>query len=298
MRWEKLGLIFSVKKNSIWMHSHAALPIPAHLHDDQFRIYFSTRDTQNRSHGAFVDIDLKIPHNILNISANPVLSPGVLGLFDDSGVSLSCYIKENRLFYYLGWNILTTVPFANFIGAAKDDNYVFKKISVLPIIDRCEQEPFSCGYPWIMVKDGIYRMWYDTNIAWAGNSTADYKFALRYAESQDGLVWSRKFIDCLHMEPFERSISRPCVLFEDGKFKMWYSVNQSGKYHIGYAESDDGMKWVRKDDEVGITVSESGWDSEEIEYPCVFDHKGERYMLYNGNGYGRTGFGLAKLIKN
>lgn len=30
-----------------------------------------------------------------------------------------------------------------------------------------------------------------------------------------------------------------------------------------------------------------------IEYPFVFDHRGERFMLYKGNGYGKTGFGLA-----
>jgi hypothetical protein len=36
-----------------------------------------------------------------------------------------------------------------------------------------------------------------------------------------------------------------------------------------------------------------GWDSEMIEYPFVFEHDGLRYMLYNGNGYGRSGFGLA-----
>jgi putative glycosyltransferase len=42
-------------------------------------------------------------------------------------------------------------------------------------------------------------------------------------------------------------------------------------------------------------VSLIGWDSEMIEYPFVFDHAGERYMLYNGNGYGKSGFGLAIL---
>ncbi len=32
-----------------------------------------------------------------------------------------------------------------------------------------------------------------------------------------------------------------------------------------------------------------------IEYAHVFDHAGTRYMLYNGNGYGKTGVGLATL---
>jgi hypothetical protein len=65
---------------------------------------------------------------------------------------------------------------------------------------------------------------------------------------------------------------------------------------MGYAESVNGKDWVRMDDTVGIDVSEdSDWDSEMIEYPFIFDHDGQRYMLYNGNGYGKTGFGLAVL---
>ena len=46
---------------------------------------------------------------------------------------------------------------------------------------------------------------------------------------------------------------------------------------------------------MGMDVSPNGWDSEMICYPYVFDHGRNRYMLYNGNGYGKTGFGLAVL---
>jgi hypothetical protein len=77
---------------------------------------------------------------------------------------------------------------------------------------------------------------------------------------------------------------------------MWYSY-RGESYRIGYAESDDGVRWVRKDGEVGIDVSLDGWDSEMIEYPFVFDHGGRRYMLYNGNSYGMTGIGLAVLAE-
>lgn len=77
---------------------------------------------------------------------------------------------------------------------------------------------------------------------------------------------------------------------------MWYAV-RGEHYIIGYAESNDGYTWTRKDHLAGINVSESGWDSEMIEYPFIFDHKDNRYMFYNGNGYGRTGIGLAILSK-
>ena len=73
---------------------------------------------------------------------------------------------------------------------------------------------------------------------------------------------------------------------------MWYSY-RGEKYRIGYAESEDGIVWTRKDNESGIGVSSEGWDSEMIDYPVVFKHKDDVYMLYCGNGYGKTGFGLA-----
>jgi hypothetical protein len=67
---------------------------------------------------------------------------------------------------------------------------------------------------------------------------------------------------------------------------------------IGYADSKDGLEWGRKDDLAVVDISNAGWDSEMVEYPFVFDHKGNRYMLYNGNEYGKTGFGLAILEKD
>jgi hypothetical protein len=53
--------------------------------------------------------------------------------------------------------------------------------------------------------------------------------------------------------------------------------------------------WQRRDDDAGIEPSSSGWDARMIEYPAVFDLEGRRYMLYNGDDYGRTGIGLAIL---
>src|SRR5258708_3960118 len=95
----------------------------------------------------------------------------------------------------------------------------------------------------------------------------------------------------------EYALSKPFVLKEKGVYKMWYS-HRGKNYRLGYAESADGLQWQRMDERVGIDVSVSGWDSEMIEYACLFDVNGERYMLYNGNGYGKTGFGLAVLEKS
>ena len=92
----------------------------------------------------------------------------------------------------------------------------------------------------------------------------------------------------------EYAFSRPCVVNDRGLWRMWYSY-RGAEYRIGYAESTDGIAWTRRDALAGIEPSASGWDSESVEYPWVFDHRGERYLLYNGNRYGLTGVGIAVL---
>jgi hypothetical protein len=49
------------------------------------------------------------------------------------------------------------------------------------------------------------------------------------------------------------------------------------------------------DEETGITVSDSGWDSEMICYGQIFKRANDLFMVYNGNGYGRSGLGLATM---
>jgi hypothetical protein len=123
MEWEKKGLLFNVEKNSDWMYSHAAVPFAEHVKDDIFRIYFTTRDKKNRSHGAFIEVDIKNPQKILNISPEPIIGPGPLGSFDDSGTMPTCIVKyqNKKYLYYVGWALGVTVPFYFYIGMAEND---------------------------------------------------------------------------------------------------------------------------------------------------------------------------------
>lgn len=301
MRWEKQGNIFQVNESSEWMRSHASLPTPVHLKDDTFRIFFSTRGPNNVSRGAYFDFDVE-KRKVIAISENPVLEPGALGLFDDCGVSLACYVREINTFYYMGWYLPKNVPFSNQIGAARFADSKLEKLektSILPVLGKCEKEPFSFGYPWVTKFKGKFLMWYDSNPWWKSNSTSEYFFQLRMAESEDGIQWKKKYVDGFPMNPGERSVARPCVLVSGDILKMWYSVNTEGKYSIGYAESGDGITWTRHNENGGVSKSATAtdWDSDEVEYPCVFEHKGTYYMLYNGNSYGKTGVGLARLVE-
>jgi hypothetical protein len=92
--------------------------------------------------------------------------------------------------------------------------------------------------------------------------------------------------------PGEHAFGRPCVVRDTDAYRMWY-CHRGERYRIGGAESDDGIAWRRRDDAMGLTASGPGWESEMVAYPWIFDWQNRRYMLYNGNDYGRTGIGLA-----
>jgi len=76
---------------------------------------------------------------------------------------------------------------------------------------------------------------------------------------------------------------------------MWFSYRSGSgeKYRIGYAKSTDGGNWTRELENSGIDVSVDGWDSEMICYPYIFEYEGQKFMLYNGNGHGKSGIGIA-----
>ena len=304
MEWVKKGLIFRPQGDIDWMVSHAMIPFAESIGGDLYRVYFAARDKYNRSNGAYIEIDINNPKEILGISREPVLTPGELGTFDDSGALPSWIVNhgDEKYLYYIGYNIGVTVAFRNFVGLAisRDGGGSFDKVSRAPLLERNDVDPYLTVTPCVLVEDGVWRMWYTSGTKWeeVKDDKPRHYYHIRYAESSDGIHWDRQGVVCIdYQSSDEYAIARPCVVKEHGLYKMWYCY-RGRSYRIGYAESKDGIRWERRDEEVGIDVSESGWDSEMIEYPFVFDHKGERYMLYNGNGYGKTGFGYAILDEN
>ena len=298
--WRKLGKIFEPRVLHPLMQSHAANPTVLLLGGGLVRVYFSARANDQRASIGWAVFDLQRPElGALEVSNAPVLSPGAPGTFDDSGVSMGCFasVEGDLRLYYLGWNLGVTVPWRNSIGMAvsRDAGLSFERHSPAPLIDRCHADPFSISYPWVIKRgDNDWLIWYGSNLSWgSGKSQEEMAHLIKVGISDDGINWVRNGQIALPFQnASEYAMSKPCVILDGDVYRMWYSLRGAG-YRIGYAESLNGLQWSRSDKSVGITVSDSGWDSETIEYPCVFDAIGARWMLYNGNGYGKTGFGLA-----
>ena len=300
MKWEKLGRIFNPNILSVRGLTASLMPIVEHKDSNGLvRVYFSPRDQNNCSEVHWFEINLNAPNQIIRISPQPLLVKGKIGAFDDSGITLGSIASNGstKCLYYTGWNLTINVPINNSIGIAEFNNEgkLFRNGDG-PIMTRTLNEPYSCASPFVMFEKSIYRMWYASMDKWDdSNDTPLHYYNIKYAESNDGLNWKRKSTVCIDYSKDHYAFGRPFVLKEDGKYKMWYAY-RGDHYKIGYAESRNGIEWKRLDEEVGIDVSVNGWDSEMIEYPYIHDYKGDRYMFYNGNQYGKSGIGLAKLL--
>lgn len=302
MKWRKIGNVYNPDEGDLY--THAMFPVVECLDENErkIRIYYTHRDSNNYGFPTFLDAELD--GETFTITYNhhePILAKGDIGNFDDSGANITSMIKIDgrRRFYYYGWNLGVTVPFRNSIGVAQahedEKDLNLERMFPGPIVDRAPNFPGLCATPCVIrVADG-YRMYFTQGKPWIiKNDQPHVACNIAYAESKDGLDWVRSGTIAVENLPTDHVVTTPFVFLDEGVYKMWYSF-RGLKYRIGYAESSDGMSFQRKDAEVGITVSASGWDSEMICYPKVFKMNGLYYMIYCGNDYGRTGFGLAIL---
>jgi predicted GH43/DUF377 family glycosyl hydrolase len=302
MNWKKRGLIFAPSGEWWWARSYAHLPTVDVVDDNILRVYFASLDENKYGRIGYVDLDANNPCQILSVTPEPILDLGELGTFDDCGVVPSCVVTRDNLkyLYYIGFQRMERVPYMLFTGLATshDSGRTWTKYARTPVLDRTIDEPFSRSAPFVLLDDSALKMWYWSCLQWTQDTRGvHYNNVIKFATSDDGTRWQSSDVICLRPESAdEYSIGRPCVLHDEERYRMWYSIRSfKDLYSIGYAESVDGIKWTRKDDEVGISKSEKGWDSEMICYPYVVTVRGKTFMFYNGNHHGQSGFGYAVL---
>lgn len=302
-RWQKLGLLYCPKVSDRHpkLMTHAANPLPLQIEGDLYRIFYSARDGANRSSVGAVDIDI-VKRQVVEDHRQPFFEHGPEGTFYAAGVSIGCCYEVGQLRYllFMGWQNPPDSHWRGDIGRLViTPNLGLELDSDKPLLGVNSDDPISLSYPWILqLATDEYRMWYGSTRSWdAGNG--EMLHVINSARSSDGHRWTREGLAVPYEIGTIQAFSKPSVVpgMRTGDYSMWFSCRGAGgdRYRMGYATSKNTINWKLANDDAGITVSEKGWDSEMIEYPHVFDHDGHRYMLYNGNGYGRSGFGIAIL---
>lgn len=307
--WARRGWVYSATGRHGFDQSHCHKPTPVLIDESTLRVFFGVRDARNTTRTTYVDLDAADPWRVKYVHDRPVLDTGKLGAFDDSGANVSAICRDGDLLYmyFIGWNPSTTVHTRNAIGVAisRDQGRSFTRPYDGAVLDRSKDEPYYTGAVEVIREDGRWRMWYTSGTEWKLiNGKPEIRYHIKYAESGNGLDWTRPGLSCIPPRTEMEATARPCVLKLGGRYRMWYSrrdivefrTSQAHGYRGGYAESADGLAWERMDDAFGLEPAASGWDSESIAYPYCLRLGDRLLMFYNGNGFGKSGFGVAEAV--
>jgi len=315
MKWKKLGKIFDPTEYTLANNCKEFAQSPqVLLFDDFLRVYFSTRERDSNgkflSHISFVDMNKDF--TVRGVSIEPVIELGKLGCFDEHGIfPLNTFRVDEKVYGYIGgWNRKVSVSVDGSIGFSVSNNngLSFERVGDGPIITSSINEPFLVGDPFVQKYDDVFHMWYIFGVKWekfAEGSQPDRVYKIGHAVSDDGIHWvkqdGKKIVPDSLSE--DESQALPTVIKIEDRYHMYFCYRQSFDfrknknrgYRIGYAYSDDLVSWKRDDSNVGIGVSDGEWDSDMLCYPHVFEMDGKFYLMYNGNEFGRYGFGVAVL---
>jgi len=306
MRWRKLGLVWRPEGAAAWARTHAMLPTPWRLNERVVRVYVTCLDDKGRGRPGYVDVDAQDPARVLATSSQPLLDVGARGAFDDNGVAPLSVVAGpagSLYLYYAGFELCTAIRYRIFTGLAvsEDGGHSFRRHARVPVLDRSDAELyFRCG-TFVMRDGGRYRMWYIAGSDWTDVEGKELPvYSLKYLESEDGIRWPSSGGSAMEIAlADEHGFGRPWVVQRGPReYEMYYSIRSRSRaaYRPGYARSCDGLNWTRDDAAVGLDVSPSGFDSAALMYMATIDIDGRTYCFYNGNEFGRDGFGAAELV--
>lgn len=300
-RNERLGLI-AKPTGAPWHVSHCQNPFPQLVASDRCRVHFAGRDERNRSRGGWVEV--RLDGNAIKpvrFASRPSLDLGRLGAFDDAGAMPSCLVDvdDRLLLYYTGWTLGGTVPFHFHIGlaASSDGGETFERVSEAPVLGRNSHDPLLTGAPWVLREAGGLRMWYVSGTGWitGQNGQPVHYYTIKHATSADGLAWETNDRLCLPYREDEHALARPVVRRLEGGYRMIFTARRHNEtYRVYAAWSVDGLAWQREAEPL-LDVAPTGWDSEMVCYASELTLGNQHFLLYNGNGYGRDGFGAIVL---
>ena len=316
MKWEKLGKIFDPTQHALAEECTIFAKSPqAIVFDDFVRIYYSSQ--KKTDNGKYVSCPQYVDFNkgfdrILGLSKAQVIALGELGEFDEHGIFPFNVMRHGQkiLAYTSGWSRRTSVSIDMAIGLAtsSDGGVSFVKHGAGgPIMSATHNEPFLVGDPFVQHIEGQFHMWYIFGREWrrpqsGGVPERFYKIA--HASSSDGIEWQRDGREIIPASLEHECQALPTVFFHDGKYHMYFCyrdafdfrTNTENAYRLGYAWSQDMSTWTRDDASAGIDTSVGEWDADMMCYPHVFECGGDMFMLYNGNEFGKFGFGIARLV--
>jgi hypothetical protein len=278
------------------------------------RVYFSSRRKIRNgnlpiSEVLFVDFELEFK-SIIEYSREEILSKPILGAFDEHGIfPFHPYRNSKQEFYgYIsGWSRRISVPVETSIGISQsfDQGKTFQRIGPGPVLSASSSEPYLVGDPFVIEDNGVLHMFYIAGTAWksfANENGPQRVYKIKKASSRDGIVWTKENVNLINdlIGPDECQALPTVVKLKD-QFVMAFCFRSAFGfrtepdlgYKLDFAVSNDLIHWERNSGFVSLSQHPSGWDSDMKCYPNLSISDKEIFLLYNGNDFGKNGFGLA-----
>lgn len=293
MTWRRLGWVDVPANRPSWWTSHAGFPTVVSVLGDVVLLLVASRDGGQTSSCAYMRIDLA-PNQVrlVDFSQKPLLEPGDSGCFDESGVNVTyASSSQNQIsVWYHGWFLRRSGGWINSIGRADGSlERGLQRESKAPVFDRSSDDPTSLGYPFLFNFPSGSKLFYCSYENYGVPPLGQpYSYRVKFANGHD---LARNSPILPHLDGCQAQ-SRPCVVRYRDRYRMFVSV-KGQRYRIETAESADGITWAWSSDEWSLWPSGMGGETLETAYAYVFEHRGQLVMLYNGDGHGATGIGVA-----
>lgn len=318
MYWQKLGKVFDPRDHQL---PHGCLEFAQApqvlVFSDFYRVYFSTRYLESStgkflSRIAYVDLT-KDFESVLDVSQHEVISLGKLGTYDEHGIfPLHVMRADDRIYGFIsGVNRRISVPADGAIGLSQsfDNGLTFQRLADGPILAPSLKEPCINVDPCVIQYQQTFHMWYVYGLEWkdAGDVVSPSRvYKIGHAFAVDPLNWKKDGTKQIipNVLSDDECQAMPSVIALDDGFHMFFCcrfasdfrTNPSRGYRMGHAHSQNLQHWIRNDEAIPFRGEQQEWDSEMQCYPHVFKDGKRVFMIYNGNQFGRFGFGVCELM--
>lgn len=278
--------------------THAMLPTPILL-EDRIRVYFASCDKDLRGRIWRVDLELEAPWRVIERSRDPVMDVGGAGAFDCDGVNPSqvMWCGDRLRLYYIGWRrVSEDTPYTLFAACSesRDGGLSFPNASE-PMLAPSATEPLFRTAPFVYRAGGGWSILYIGGGRFVSEGAKRLPiYGLRQAFSEDGLVWPKE--GRLLLAPDEQAgelgFGRPVVWSEGGEAQLYLSMRSRTGYQLVRGRLQDAEAGLRRF-ERALNFEQAPWATGMTCFgaPCRVGRT--ELLFYNGDQFGRTGFGLA-----
>ncbi len=311
MIWENRGLLFSPEEFGSDPEVTFSQGPQLLTRGETNRVYVSVRRPDGtgvvRSTVGYVDFSQDFS-TVLGVCASDVVTLGDFGCFDEHGIfPMNVVAAGDSIYgYTCGWSRRRSVPIEMAIGrvVSVDGGHTFSREFIGPVLSASQYEPFLVGDPCVLFVREKWHMWYIFGIRWteSAGGVPERTYRIGHRTSEDGLSWNthepgKQIIRALSDTEAQ---AMPSVVMLDGLAYMFFCFrdtfdfrsNSANSYRLGLAVSEDLEDWTRVPFDCREFSAE--WDAEMACYPNIHVQDDEVRLLYNGNSFGRNGFGMAK----